>query len=174
VVVPNVCWASMTFSENWRSESHTWLGGVNKFLILVSIFVWHVWVKFDTEDLHVMPYINYAFIKNSRLNNITFLNVENKRLRYYLQISFSWDKIRSGRCAQQVQCSWDFVKIDWVEATSRTGVNYPHLSHLLSSLGEVRYEISVMILFIIFVKIVAGKVIVFLRSFKILHLYRII
>lgn len=63
----------MTFCTNWRSESHTWLGGVNEFLILVSIFVWHVWVKFDTEDLHVMPFINYAFTKTSRLNNIPFL-----------------------------------------------------------------------------------------------------
>lgn len=30
-------------------------------------------MKFDTEDLHVMQFINYAFMKTIRLNNIPFL-----------------------------------------------------------------------------------------------------
>ena len=57
-----------------------------------------------------------------------------------------------------------------------TGVSYPHLSHLLSNLDEVRYEISLIILFSIFLKIVTEKVVLFLRSLMKLHfrVYRVI
>jgi hypothetical protein len=34
---------------------------------------WHVWVKFDTEDLHTMPFINYALTKTSVLKTSPFL-----------------------------------------------------------------------------------------------------
>jgi len=36
-------------------------------------------VKFDVEDLYVMPSINYAFMKISRSNNIPFLMLKIKR-----------------------------------------------------------------------------------------------
>ena len=128
---------------------------------------WHVLVKLGTEGLHVMPFINYALLKTSTLKKHTFLLVENEKLSYYLQVSFDWDKIRPGKCAQKFEC----LRVSWKsEATLLTGVNYPHFSHLLFSLGEIRYKITVIILLSIFVKIVPGKVIHFLRLLMKLHL----
>lgn len=45
-----------------------------------------------------------------------FLNVENEKLSYYLQFSFDLDKIRSGRCAQKVEC----LRVSWKSAERKS------------------------------------------------------